>query len=441
MGKIVKVNSGLRFKINLIILITLGITMIIYGIILYPFELHRRATIVEQIKVNLLNLAHQHNDNIANELFARHEKALQNSFDEMLAQQGIIFAGVYTMDGQPYSHSGEKKPLGLLIPDGKPVIQTPFFLEQTWNNSQVLTCTTLLEILGEKIGYLQFHYSLDKVQNQTKLMLIIFIALFFTMLFFIHAMLSHMLSKLVLRPVYTLKNAMQLVSSGNFGSPVDLKTKDEIGQMARTFNQMSKDLEDADAFMKKSNQRLEILVTKRTKELNEKNEKLKRLSQIDGLTGVANRRLMDEYLQKEWLRAIRNNSPFSVILLDIDYFKLYNDNYGHIEGDRCLKKVAQTISTIPKRPFDLVARYGGEEFLIILPDTEDAGKIAEICRSSIEALQISHTFSKISDFITISAGYSTMFPKKGSDPKLIMNLSDKALYAAKEQGRNRVNKI
>jgi len=85
---------------------------------------------------------------------------------------------------------------------------------------------------------------------------------------------------------------------------------------------------------------------------------------------------MDDYLQKESLRAIRNNSPLSIIILDIDYFKLYNDNFGHIEGDSCLEKVAQTLSTIPKRPFDLVARYGGEEFLIVLPETEDAGKIA-----------------------------------------------------------------
>jgi len=157
--------------------------MTVYGLVLYPFELHRRAAIVEQIKLNLINLTHHYNNNLSNELFAQHKKALQNSFNEIIQQKEIIFAGVFTMEGQPYAFSGNNKPLSLIIPDGKPIIQTPSFIEQTWNDSPVLICTALLEILDEKIGYLQFHYSLDKIQEQTKLMLIIFIALFFTMLF------------------------------------------------------------------------------------------------------------------------------------------------------------------------------------------------------------------------------------------------------------------
>ncbi len=186
---------------------------------------------------------------------------------------------------------------------------------------------------------------------------------------------------------------------------------------------------------------IQRIVTEKTSALNEANKKLKKLSRIDGLTGLANRRFMDEFLDKEWLSAIRNKTSISFILIDIDFFKLYNDNYGHPEGDECLRKVAAKLKDQVNRPGDLVARYGGEEFALVLTDTENAEYVANNCRQSIEELQLPHKYSEAADVVTISVGLYTVVPAKGTDPSSIIETADKALYKAKESGRNRVEKI
>jgi diguanylate cyclase (GGDEF)-like protein len=183
---------------------------------------------------------------------------------------------------------------------------------------------------------------------------------------------------------------------------------------------------------------IQKIVTEKTNELSEANRKLELLSRADALTGIANRRTMDEVLNQEWLRAIRNQSSLSFILIDIDYFKYYNDNYGHVMGDKCLKKVAVTLQAIPRRAADLVARYGGEEFALVLAETENAKSVAEECRRAIEALQIPHLFSDNANILTISVGLCTCIPESGTSPNLIIDSADKALYNAKRSGRNRV---
>ena len=183
---------------------------------------------------------------------------------------------------------------------------------------------------------------------------------------------------------------------------------------------------------------IQRIVVEKTDELNDANKKLELLSRTDSLTEIANRRFMDEFLDKEWLRAIRSGTSISFVLIDIDFFKLYNDNYGHPEGDECLKNVAAMLKSQVSRPGDLVARYGGEEFALVLTDTDEAEFVANHCRRSIEALQIPHNFSKVADVVTISVGLCTVSPKKGTDPSLIIDFADKALYKAKEMGRNRL---
>ena len=168
------------------------------------------------------------------------------------------------------------------------------------------------------------------------------------------------------------------------------------------------------------------------------NHELERLATVDSLTGVANRRLFDEYLGLEWLQMFREQSPLSLILCDVDFFKLYNDTYGHLVGDFCLQQVATTINTCVKRPADLVARYGGEEFAVILPntDTEGALKVAESIRQKVESLQISHSTSSVSEFVTLSLGVTTVIPNTEINPDILIAITDKALYAAKQRGRN-----
>ncbi len=176
------------------------------------------------------------------------------------------------------------------------------------------------------------------------------------------------------------------------------------------------------------------------RDLADANRTLQKLSSLDGLTGIANRRQFDEVLKQEWHRAMRHGNYLSLILLDIDFFKLYNDNYGHQRGDDCLKQVAGVIERSMKRETDLAARYGGEEFAAILPDTDAEGAVgvAEYMIERLAELKIPHARSKVSEHVTISVGVSSLIPDRGTEPAMLIAIADKALYKAKEEGRNRV---
>lgn len=169
-------------------------------------------------------------------------------------------------------------------------------------------------------------------------------------------------------------------------------------------------------------------------------KELEALSFKDGLTGVANRRMFDSILEVEWAHARRNNQPLSLIMIDIDYFKQYNDCYGHIEGDACLKRVAQTLNSAATRARDLFARFGGEEFALVLPETDEgsAAKIAERCRSLIFKEQIPHAHSPVSQILTASLGVGTIIPSHQDDPLAFIEAVDRLLYQAKQHGRNRI---
>ncbi len=161
---------------------------------------------------------------------------------------------------------------------------------------------------------------------------------------------------------------------------------------------------------------------------------------LDGLTGIANRRQFDQELEKEWRRMMRQNAPLSLLLMDIDYFKKFNDHYGHAAGDDCLRLVAQTVARIIKRPGDLVARYGGEEFAIILPNTNESGAyaVAEAMRFAVDRLKLTHVTSLVTDHVTISLGLTSDIPERQANLQDFVNRADHALYQAKSSGRNRV---
>lgn len=172
--------------------------------------------------------------------------------------------------------------------------------------------------------------------------------------------------------------------------------------------------------------------------LQQANLELERIANIDCLTQIANRRCFDEVLEQEWQRLRREQQPLSLILCDIDYFKQYNDRYGHLAGDTCLQHVAQIITQYVNRPADIVARYGGEEFVVILPNTDQEGAIAIVkaIQEALQGLQIAHAASAIAEYVTLSAGIACLVPTLTFSSVKLIAEADAALYQAKQRGRN-----
>jgi diguanylate cyclase (GGDEF)-like protein len=185
---------------------------------------------------------------------------------------------------------------------------------------------------------------------------------------------------------------------------------------------------------------LELLVGERTEQLREANRQLEALATSDPLTGLANRRLLQEAMDRELRRAARNRTEISLVMVDVDYFKRYNDSLGHVSGDDCLRQVAMALRSAATRPADLVARYGGEEFAVLLPETAApaAAAVAESLRQMVEKLAIPHPASPIAGCVTISAGVMGLVPAAGIDAAAVIAAADAALYRGKQQGRNRV---
>ena len=174
------------------------------------------------------------------------------------------------------------------------------------------------------------------------------------------------------------------------------------------------------------------------KSLQQTNTQLQQQNIIDDLTKIPNRRHFDEVLEKEWLRAKRIRKPLALLMIDIDFFKQYNDTFGHLKGDECLKHIASVLNNNLNRPGDFVARYGGEEFCILIPETDMDGAItfAEVVHSAIIELKIDNPGSEASKYLTISIGVAAIVPKNGDSYMDLIYTSDKALYKAKSDGRN-----
>lgn len=182
-----------------------------------------------------------------------------------------------------------------------------------------------------------------------------------------------------------------------------------------------------------------LALRKSQQELLEINLELQRLTNVDGLTGLSNRRYFDKYFDKEWQNAVRSREPISLLMIDIDHFKQYNDTYGHLAGDEVLRSVAQTVKSCFARPKDLAVRMGGEEFVVILPQTPRTAiaALAGTVVRAVEALGIPHSGSSASDRVTISVGGATHVPNDDGRPCALIEAADQAMYQAKHSGRNR----
>lgn len=211
-------------------------------------------------------------------------------------------------------------------------------------------------------------------------------------------------------------------------------------EKARVREQLLHTQEELVLTLQNSERELEQRVAERTEQLQVLNAQLENLSLTDGLTGIANRRRFDEVLAQEWARAQRISSPLALAIMDVDWFKPYNDHYGHPAGDACLQQIAKTLSATVCRASDLVARYGGEEFVFLAPMTDAAGAqaMAHKVLQAIAALQLPHEISPLGH-VTLSIGVVSLLPSADTSPQQLLQLADGALYDAKKQGRNRIS--
>jgi hemerythrin len=228
----------------------------------------------------------------------------------------------------------------------------------------------------------------------------------------------------------------------------DAVAQDSSAQaLLRMVSKLYRMLSEQNSELARANAHLEDRVLQRTLELERANTALKSANQqlevfsrTDGLLKIANRQYFDERLGEECARAHRSGSPLGLLMIDVDFFKPYNDRYGHQEGDRCLQAVAQTVASVLLRSSDLVARYGGEELGVILPATDAAGTLATAQRvcNAVYALELPHADSSAAPYVTVSVGACTRLPRGRDADADLLALADRALYQAKGAGRNRV---
>lgn len=241
------------------------------------------------------------------------------------------------------------------------------------------------------------------------------------------------ISDYLAKPIMELNKHVENMAAGNLKSSIDDGSNiTEIKQLSSSFNTMAAKLSESFAT-------LENRISERTEELNLANRKLLELSITDELTKVSNRRHFNDVIAREWSHSSRSRTPLTLLMLDIDFFKNYNDHYGHQAGDECLKKISGVLKDNVKRVTDLAARYGGEEFAVIMPNTEaeNAPIVAEIIRKAVEDCRFRHEKSPFG-IVTVSVGYATMIADETCTAEELILKADTALYAAKTSGRNKI---
>jgi diguanylate cyclase (GGDEF)-like protein len=265
------------------------------------------------------------------------------------------------------------------------------------------------------------------------------------------------ISRWIVKPISNLNRASQKIAQGDFDHQIQTPNILELSDLANSFTQMSHELQQSRQQLEDYSRSLEQKVSDRTQSLEQEiqrrataeralqsaNQELQSLAYLDSLTQIANRRQLDQQLKKEWKRLKREQLPLSFILCDVDYFKQYNDTYGHQAGDDCLRQIAQAIAAAARRPPDLAARYGGEEFAMLLPNTSPEGAIAvaKEIQAHIKFLQLPHQKSDVSQYVTVSLGMTSIIPTESHPPEFMLSQVDRALYQAKKEGRDRIVRV
>lgn len=298
---------------------------------------------------------------------------------------------------------------------------TPYPIEKT-DNENFIMHSAVKDITGQEAFLLRTNSPREISRQGIKL---IKEAMLFSIVgaLVLLAILLFLLNRIIITPIHKLTvHVHSVIKSQDYSRQIGMDRKDDIGILARIFD------------------RLLMQIGSQTTALLEANKLLEKSSLTDALTGIANRRKLDLSLEQAWQQHLRQQEPLTMIMCDLDHFKLYNDTYGHDQGDTCLKIVAQVLNDSLHRPADLVSRYGGEEFALLMPNTDTAGGelVAANIRKALLDQKIEHSSSPTLPVVTMSLGVATMIPEDNQERDALFKAADQALYKAKEQGRNQV---
>lgn len=419
--------KSINIKVNLSIVLVATTILAIFGY--YQFNSKKTALINqldEELKIDLDQLG----IGLQIPLFNIDESTISSLLKASIRKKDML--GVYLWE------DGKEEPAGFIKSDGQiSNSQTPPAI-----GGEVIHLEREISFNNMRLGKVGIYATRQYIHESIRSFLISIILQILIMDIILVGIVMILLKKIFLDPVKKLTTASIEISSGNLDQSIQIFSRnDEIGILAKNFDLMRDSICNYITELRKSHDSLELKVQQRTLELQEANIKLEKLASTDGLTGITNYRHFEELFDQEWKRAIRSKNSISVIMIDVDFFKLYNDTYGHQVGDECLKKMANLFSETVKRPGDIVARYGGEEFIIILPDTnaKSALHISEKLRKGVESMRIEHKASNISEFVTISLGCHTIKPGRNSESLISIRSADEALYLSKKMGRNRVS--
>ena len=310
---------------------------------------------------------------------------------------------------------------------------------QTWDSQNIRSQPYFIATVLPKNEVNAIHQNIEKqitdsFYSSTKFMFITSITFFFLVTVF-----AIYFSMTATRQIRLLSEITSNVKKGVFSPRVKILANDELGSLALTFNNMLDKISESYRNLKNHANTLEATVSRRTQDLKKANKELEKLSNLDGLTMIYNRRYFDTCLKNYWQTSRRKGENISMIFIDVDHFKQFNDLYGHQAGDTCLKQIAQTVKENCQRPTDIVCRYGGEEFAILaLSEKDNVRLLAEKVRYSIRSLEIPHDKSD-EKFVTISLGVATINPTQNVSAEVLIQKADKALYTSKKNGRNQVH--
>ncbi|WP_413285055.1 GGDEF domain-containing protein [Vibrio sp. MA40-2] len=421
-------GRSIRYRINITIVVTLIVVAIVFGSILILYENVRRNIVIKDIQTSLQELTTQHSSTLGNEIFSNQTLAIQDSLTSIIDSENINILAISVFDdaGQFLVSSDNQSRQALDEETLLALSSTTMMKPGKSKQHSILSFDSSIVAYGERVGFWNIEYSIAQIQKQTNNIILIFFASILSFSVILLWSINSILIRFVMNPIQQLQNTMQLSKDEEMTSSFEAKEK-RIDKMINSFQKLPFNIRPSDA----SKNEIHSLAYSFQQMLYALKSSYIGI-RSDSLTGLANRIRLDDVIEREINMEQRYLYSFSILLIDIDYFKKINDNYGHLVGDEVLQSLALLFKNYFRKS-DVIGRWGGEEFLVLLPrqNCEQAALVAENFRKKVQEFSFVE-----SETLTVSCGVAQY--KHGEKASDLIKKADDALYRAKASGRNRI---